>query len=80
MSRTRRRWSIAIDLSQTMDAIDITPVAAGDGSKLKVQDLLKLRHGARTAVFAYAGSAHMVLPLTDDAALVKTYVNVAADT
>ena len=66
--------ALVIDLSQTMNAIDITPSRL-ERVKLKVQDLLKLRPGARTAVFAYAGSAHMVLPLTDDARLVKTYVN-----
>ena len=65
---------LVIDVSQTMDAIDITPSRL-ERVKLKVQDLLKLRPGARTAVYAYAGSAHMVLPLTDDADLVKTYVN-----
>lgn len=66
--------ALVIDLSQTMNAIDITPSRL-ERVKLKVQDLLKLRPGARTAVFAYAGSAHMVLPLTDDARLVQIYVN-----
>lgn len=64
---------IVIDLSPTMDAIDIAPTRL-ERVKLKVQDILKQRPGARTAVFAYAGSAHMVLPLTDDASLVNTYV------
>lgn len=66
--------AIAIDLSQTMDAIDISPTRL-ERAKLKVRDLLTLRQGARTAIFAYAGSAHMVLPLTDDANLIQTYVN-----
>lgn len=66
--------AIAIDLSRTMDAIDIAPTRL-ERAKLKVRDLLALRPGARTAVFAYAGSAHMVLPLTDDASLVQTYVD-----
>ena len=57
---------IAIDLSQTMDAIDIAPSRL-ERVKLKVRDLLALRAGARTAIVAYAGSAHIVLPLTDDA-------------
>lgn len=65
--------ALVIDLSPTMDAIDIAPSRL-ERVKLKVQDILKLRPGARTAVFAYAGSAHMVLPLTDDAGLVNTYV------
>lgn len=66
--------ALVIDLSPTMDAIDISPSRL-ERVKLKVHDLLALRAGARTAVFAYAGSAHMVLPLTDDAALVQTYVD-----
>jgi Ca-activated chloride channel family protein len=66
--------AIAIDLSPTMDAIDVTPTRL-ERAKLKVRDLLALRAGARTALFAYAGSAHLVLPLTDDAALVRTYLD-----
>jgi Ca-activated chloride channel family protein len=66
--------AIAIDLSPTMDAIDVTPTRL-ERVKLKISDLLERRKGGRTAIFAYAGSAHMVLPLTDDAALIRTYVN-----
>ncbi len=65
--------AIAIDLGETMDAVDVTPSRL-ERAKLKVQDLLSARKGARTAVYAYAGSAHRVLPLTDDADLVNTYV------
>lgn len=70
----RAALAIVIDLSQTMDATDVSPTRL-ERVKLKVQDLLKRRPGGRTAVFVYAGSAHMVLPLTDDASLVQTYVN-----
>jgi Ca-activated chloride channel family protein len=66
--------ALAIDLSQTMDGIDVSPTRL-ERAKLKVRDLLALRQGARTAIFAYAGSAHMVLPLTDDANLIQTYVD-----
>lgn len=65
--------AIAIDLGQTMNATDISPSRL-ERAKLKVQDILTRRQGARTALFAYAGSAHMVLPLTDDARLVATYL------
>jgi Ca-activated chloride channel family protein len=68
---------IAVDLSQTMDATDVAPTRL-ERAKLKVRDLLALRQGARTAIFAYAGSAHMVLPLTDDADLVMSYVDALA--
>ncbi len=43
-------------------------------AKQKVADLLASRRGARTAVVAYAGSAHAVLPLTDDTDLVNMYL------
>jgi Ca-activated chloride channel family protein len=69
--------AVAIDLSQTMDAIDVTPTRL-ERAKLKMHDLLALRPGARTALFAYAGSAHLVLPLTDDAALLGTYLDALA--
>ncbi|NRQ16945.1 vWA domain-containing protein [Ensifer sesbaniae] len=65
--------AIAIDLNPTMNATDISPTRL-ERAKLKVLDILSLRKGSRTALFAYAGSAHMVLPLSDDAALVKTYL------
>ncbi|SNT12029.1 Ca-activated chloride channel family protein [Tardiphaga sp. OK246] len=66
--------AIAIDLSQTMDSTDIAPSRL-ERAKLKVKDLLEVRQGARTALFVYAGSAHMVLPLTDDKKLIGTYVD-----
>ncbi len=65
--------AIAIDLGATMDAVDVTPSRL-ERAKLKVQDLLRARQGGRTAIYAYAGSAHRVLPPTDDAELVNTYV------
>ncbi|RWC30883.1 MAG: VWA domain-containing protein [Mesorhizobium sp.] len=66
--------AVVLDLSQTMDATDVSPTRL-ERAKLKVKDMLERRPGARTAVFAYAGSAHMVLPLTDDASLIRTYVD-----
>ncbi|MCV9999635.1 VWA domain-containing protein [Pararhizobium sp. YC-54] len=69
----RAPLAIAIDLGPTMDATDISPTRL-ERVKLKVQDIMERRKGARTALFAYAGSAHMVLPLTDDALLVATYL------
>lgn len=65
--------AIAVDLGQTMNATDISPTRL-ERAKLKVRDIMARRKGARTALFAYAGSAHMVLPLTEDASLVATYL------
>lgn len=65
---------IALDLSQTMDAIDIDPTRL-ERAKLKIRDLLGLRNGARTALFVYAGSAHIVVPLTADDKLFSMYLD-----
>jgi len=64
---------IALDLSPSMDANDIQPTRL-DAAKHKVQDLIQRRIGARTGLIAYAGSAHLVLPPTDDPALIDTFV------
>lgn len=68
---------IAVDLSPTMDAIDISPSRI-ERVKLKIHDILATRNGARTAVVAYSGSAHLVVPLTDDIELIKTYTDALA--
>lgn len=68
---------VAVDLSQTMDAIDVSPSRL-ERAKLKIRDVIAARPGARTAIIAYAGSAHLVLPLTEDASLIETYVDALA--
>lgn len=68
---------IAVDLSRSMDATDISPSRI-ERAKLKIHDILAMRQGARTAVIAYAGSAHLVVPLTDDDALIETYTDALA--
>jgi Ca-activated chloride channel family protein len=66
--------AVALDLSESMNATDVAPSRL-ERAKLKVRDLLALREGGRTALFAYSGTAHMVLPLTDDAKLVESYLD-----
>lgn len=65
---------IAVDLSTTMDLADVSPSRI-ERAKLKIQDILASRAGARTAVIAYAGTAHLVVPLTEDTSLVQTYTD-----
>ena len=65
---------IALDLSQTMDAIDLDPTRL-ERAKLKLRDLLKVRNGGRTALFVYAGTTHMVLPFTKDNSLFDLYLS-----
>ncbi len=42
-------------------------------AKQKVSDLLALRKDARNALIAYGGSSHLVMPLTSDATVLKTF-------
>jgi len=64
---------IAIDASRSMNCIDVAPTRL-ERAKQKVKDLLALRPGAKTALVAYAGTAHLVLPLTEDRAILETYL------
>lgn len=64
---------IALDLSRTMTIRDIQPSRL-ERAKQKVRDLLAERQGAKTALLAYAGSAHTVLPLTDDPQVLESFV------
>lgn len=64
---------VAVDLSPSMDATDIPPSRLG-AVKHKLHDLLARRAGAKTGLIAYAGSAHLVLPPTDDPALLDMFI------
>jgi Ca-activated chloride channel family protein len=64
---------VAMDLSLEMNAVDIQPSRL-ERAKQKIRDLLAERSGARTALLAYAESAHMILPLTDDPQILEMYL------
>ncbi len=65
---------IALDVSQSMNAVDVQPTRL-ERAKQKIRDLLALRPGSRTALIAYAGSAHMVLPLSDDPTMFEAFLD-----
>lgn len=65
---------IALNLSADMDQRE-RGVSRLERAKLKIHDLLAQRPGARHALLAYAGSAHLLLPPTDDAALFTLYLD-----
>ena len=65
---------IALDLSPSMNSADVQPTRL-IRAKQKIRDLLALRLGARTALIVYRGSAHMVLPLTDDGKILANYLD-----
>ena len=63
---------IAIEVTPTMHAQDIQPSRL-QRTAHKVHDLLELRSGAKTALVAYAGSAHVVMPMTRDARIIEMF-------
>lgn len=64
---------IAIEVSESMLANDLQPNRL-ERAKLKLKDLMASRPGARHALIAYAGSAHLVLPLTEDPQVLKPFL------
>ncbi len=64
---------IALEVSNTMLQSDIPPNRL-ERAKQKILDLLAARSGARTALIAYAGSAHRVSPLTEDPDVLKPFL------
>ncbi|MBC3480896.1 VWA domain-containing protein [Pseudomonas sp. SWRI77] len=64
---------LALDLSPSMDADDVPPSRL-QAAKHTLHDLVMRRAGARTALVVYAGSAHLVLPATQDPQLLDTFL------
>jgi Ca-activated chloride channel family protein len=64
---------VALDLSRSMDAMDIPPTRL-ERAKQKILELMKLRTGSRTGLVVYAGTAHMVMPPTDDPEFMDTFL------
>jgi Ca-activated chloride channel family protein len=64
---------IALSLSSSMMGTDVAPSRL-ERAKQKIRDLLVARAGARTGLIAYAGTAHLVMPLTDDRAVIAPFL------
>ncbi|WP_110685891.1 VWA domain-containing protein [Salinicola aestuarinus] len=64
---------IALEVSDSMLATDVPPTRLARAG-IKIEQLLATRSGAETALIAYAGSAHRVVPLTRDPGLIKPYL------
>ena len=56
---------VVLDLSEEMLAAD-TPPSRLEQARRKLLDLLQARGDAQTAIVVYAGSAHSLVPLSDD--------------
>lgn len=66
---------IALDVSQSMDQSDIQPSRLLR-AKQKIIELLNLRGDANTALIAFSGSAHTVMPITNDNNMITHFLNV----
>lgn len=65
---------VALDLSPSMSGTDIAPSRV-ERAKQKIRDLVALRAGGRVGLVAYAGSAHLVMPLTEDPTVLLPFLD-----
>jgi Ca-activated chloride channel family protein len=64
---------IALDVSASMGQSDVAPMRL-ERAKQKILDMLAARGSARTGLIAYAGGAHLVMPLTDDRRVIEPFL------
>lgn len=57
--------AILLDLSESMNAKDISPSRLGR-AKQKVEDLLNMSKGVKIGLIAFAADPHMIVPMTED--------------
>lgn len=65
---------IALDLSSSMSQSDVQPSRLLR-AKQKVIELMALRGDANTALIAYSGSAHVVMPITNDREMIRHFLD-----
>lgn len=66
--------AIALKVTPSMENTDVQP-SRHKRASFKILDLIEQRAGARTALFAYSGSAHRITPLTEDPNIVRSYLS-----
>ena len=72
--RSDQALVVALDLSRSMDAQDLSP-SRMERARLKVLDLLERRDGGQTALVVYSANAFTVTPLTTDTDTIASLVN-----
>jgi Ca-activated chloride channel family protein len=65
--------AVVLQVSQSMLSRDVAPSRL-ERAKFKIIDILATRAGARTALIAYAGTAHRVAPLSEDPEVLKPFL------
>lgn len=66
--------AVVLKVTPSMQNVDVQP-SRHKRASFKILDLIDRRAGAQTALFAYAGSAHRVTPLTEDPNIVRSYLS-----
>lgn len=69
-NRSEAAMVVVMDLSRSMLAEDIQPNRL-ERARLKLKDLFDAQPGIQTALIAYAGSAHVVVPFTKDYGIIN---------
>lgn len=64
---------VAVEVTDSMRANDLMPTRL-DRARFKVLDLIAERTASRTALIAYAGSAHLVMPPSTDSGVLKLFL------
>ena len=64
---------VVLELAHSMDATDVAPTRL-ERAKQKVLDLARARKGARTGLVVFASTGHLVVPPTEDPAMLDLYV------
>ena len=63
---------VVLKVTPSMEETDIAPSRLQRAAQ-KISDLLAARPGTRNALIAFAGSAHLVMPLTTDANVINAF-------
>lgn len=69
---------IALDVSKTMEQGDVQPSRLLR-AKQKIIELLELRGDSKTALIAFAGSAHVVMPITNDREMIRHFLDALSE-
>lgn len=77
--QTNASMVILLDLSASMNATDVAP-SRMIRARQSIEDLLNLSKALKIGLVGFAGNAHLISPITDDLATVKTYIPALSDT
>ncbi|TYK64851.1 VWA domain-containing protein [Colwellia echini] len=69
---------IALDVSKTMEQGDVQPSRLLR-AKQKIIELLEIRGDSKTALIAFSGSAHVVMPITNDREMIRHFLDALSD-